>query len=173
MISKVKWGPIMNRAPEMSNASSPWSRVASHEGTWIPDRRAARASGFVGSILVNAILLYVTHHVLEWQIGWITPAWSDVLWAVDLTLWASIVANALFLAIDAAWFRNVAGAISCAFAVFATGWLYVVFPFDFGAAATNDIVRLALGAMVLATALATVVMSILAVVDLVRSALRT
>jgi hypothetical protein len=166
-------GPIMNSAPEMSNASSPWSRVAGHEQIWIPNRRATRASGFVGSIAVNAILLYAAHHVLDWQIGWITPAWSDVLWAVDLTLWASIVANALFLAIDAAWFRNLAGAISCAFAVLATWWLYVVFPFDFEAAATNDVVRLALGALVLATALATVVMAILALVELVRSALRT
>ena len=130
----------MNRSPEMSSASSLWSRVAAHEETWIPDRRTARVSGFVGSIVVNAIVLYVAHHVLEWQIGWITPAWSDVLWAVDLTLWVSIVTNALFLAIDAAWFRNLAGAIGCTFAVLATWWLYVVFPFDFDAAATNDVV---------------------------------
>jgi hypothetical protein len=162
----------MNRSPEMSSASSPWSRVVAHEEKWLPDRRTARASGFVGSIVVNAILLYVAHHVLDWQIGWITPAWSDVLWAVDLTLWASILTNALFLAIDAAWFRNLAGAIGCTFAVLATWWLYVVFPFDFDAAAINDVVRLALGALVLATALATVVMAILAVVEVVRSAFK-
>jgi len=101
----------MNSAPVISNASSPLFGAGSHEKTWIPNRRTTRASALVGSIIVNAILLYVAHHVLEWQIGWITPAWSDVLWAVDLTLWASIVTNALFLAIDAAWFRNLAGAI--------------------------------------------------------------
>jgi len=49
-----------------------------------------------------------------------------------------------------------------------------VFPFDFDAAATNDVVRLApRGALVLATALATLVMAILAVVEVVRSAFKT
>src|SRR5207248_571127 len=137
------------------------------------DQRTMRTSGFVGSIVVNAIVLYAAHHVLEWQVDWITPAWSDVLWAVDLTLWASIIGNVLFMTIDAAWFRNLAGAIGCAFAVIAAWWLYVVFPFDFAASATNDVVRLGLAAVVLATALATIVMAILALVELVRGALRT
>src|SRR5205814_2675611 len=58
-------GPIMNRAPEMTNTSSPWSRVAGRYETRIPDRRTVRSSGFVGSIVVNAIVLYAAHHVLD------------------------------------------------------------------------------------------------------------
>ena len=48
--------------------------------------RETGQSGFLGSVVVNLALIYVAHHLLEWQIGWVTPAWSDVLWAVDLTL---------------------------------------------------------------------------------------
>jgi hypothetical protein len=164
----------MNPTPHISTEAPQWSRATYDADVRRPGEtsRAARSGGFVGSIVVNAIVLYIAHHVLEWQIGWITPAWSDVLWAVDLTLWASIVANALYLAFDAVWFRNLAGAVSCGLAVLATWWVYVVFPFDFGVTATNDLVRLALAALLLATAIATVVLFILAVVEVVRAALR-
>jgi hypothetical protein len=162
----------MNSAPGISSDAPRWPRASDNYGGRVVDRRAARASGLLGSIVVNAILLYAAHHVLEWQVGWITPAWSDVLWAVDLTLWGSIVANALFLSFDAAWFRNLAGAVSCALAVLATWWVYAVFPFDFGAAATNDIVRLMVGLVMVATAIAVVVQSIMGVVDLVRAAIK-
>ncbi len=70
----------------------------------------------------NAVLLYAAQHVLEWQIGWITPTWSNVLWAVDLTLEVSIVVNALYLIVDARWFRNLAEAVSCGIAAAANWW---------------------------------------------------
>jgi hypothetical protein len=133
-----------------------------------PAERRSRVTNAIGSIIVNAVLLYAAHHVLEWQIGWITPAWSAVLWAVDLTLWVSIVTNTLFLAFDATWFRNMAGVISCSVAAFASGWLFAVFPFDFGSAAANDVGRLALAAVMLATAVAALVMAVLTMLKLIR-----
>lgn len=139
----------------------------------VESRRAARASSSAGSIVINALLLYAAHHLLEWQVGWITPAWSDVLWAVDLTLEVSIVASALFLVISADWFRNLAGSISCATAVLATWWLYVIFPFDFGSSATNDLARLILTLVLIATVIATFVTALVAIVELLRAALRT
>jgi hypothetical protein len=126
-------------------------------------RDGARRSGFIGSIVVNAILLYAAHHVLDWQIDWIMPSWSDVLWAVDLTLETSIVVNALYLVVDARWFRSLAGAVSCAVAVLATWWVYVIYPFDFGSAATNDLVRFALVLLIVATTIATFVTAIVPV----------
>lgn len=115
----------------------------------------------------------MAHHVLDWQIGWITPAWSDVLWAVDLSLEVSIVTNLLFLAFAANWFRNLAGAVSCAVAVFATWWIYVAFPFEFGSISANDFARLILLLVMLATLLAMVVTATLGFVELVRQGLRT
>ncbi len=75
-------------------------------------RAASRRSGFIGSIVVNALLLYAAHHVLDWQIPWFTAGWSDVLWAVDLTLETSIVVYALYLVVDARWFRSLGGAVN-------------------------------------------------------------
>lgn len=123
--------------------------------------------------MINALLLYVAQHLLEWQVGWITPAWLDVLWAVNLTLEVSIVASALFLLISADWFRNLAGSISCATAVLAAWWMYVVFPFDFGSPGTNDLARLVLILVLIATVIATFVTALLAIVELLRAALRT
>jgi hypothetical protein len=65
---------------------------------------------------------------LDWQIGWITPAWSEVLWAVDLTLEVSMATNIVFLALDELWFRNLVGAVSSAIALFVTRWVYAIFP---------------------------------------------
>ena len=73
-------------------------------------RDRTRTSGLIASIVVNGLLLYAAHHVLDWQIGWITARWSDVLWAVDLTLETSIVVNALYLMVNARWFRSLGGA---------------------------------------------------------------
>jgi hypothetical protein len=47
---------------------------------------ASRTSGATGSSVVNNMLRYAAHHVLDWQVPWITLAWTDALWAVDLTL---------------------------------------------------------------------------------------
>jgi hypothetical protein len=136
-------------------------------------RDGARRSGFIGSIVVNAILLYAAHNVLDWQIGWIMPSWSDVLWAVDLTLETSIVVNALYLVVDARWFRSLAGAVSCGVAVLSTWWVYVIYPFDFGSAATNDLVRFGLVLLIVATTIATFVTAIVGILQLTGSTLRS
>ena len=60
-------------------------------------RRTVHSHGYLGSIVINAFLLYAVGHLVDWQIGWITPAWSDVVWALSLSLEVSIAANALFL----------------------------------------------------------------------------
>jgi hypothetical protein len=61
----------------------------------------ARSGGYLLAIVINALLLYVVQHLVAWDVRFITPAWNDVLWAVDLSLQATIVANVLFLIYDA------------------------------------------------------------------------
>jgi hypothetical protein len=134
-------------------------------------RRTPRSNGYVGSIVVNALLLYGVGHLVEWQIGWITPAWSDVVWAVSLSLEVSIAANALFLVYDHDWLRYPVLATCCLAAFQAVYVLYTVFPFDFGIA-WNDIVRLALLALIVVIGIGTIVTAVLAVLHLLRAAAR-
>ena len=132
-------------------------------------RRPVRSNGYVGSIVVNALLLYAVGHLGDWQIGWITSAWSDVVWALRLSLEVSLAANALFFLYDHDWFRYPVLAVCSLFALQAVYVLYAVFPFDFGFA-WNDIARLALLALVLAIGIGVIVTAVLAVLHLARAA---
>ena len=134
-------------------------------------RRPVRANGYIGSIVVNAVLLYGVGHLVEWQIGWITPAWSDVVWALNLSLEVSLAANALFFLYDHDWFRYPVLAVCSLFALQAVFVLYAVFPFDFGIA-WNDVARLALLALIVAIGIGTLVTAVLAVLHLARTAAR-
>jgi hypothetical protein len=88
-------------------------------------------------------LLHGVGHVLEWQIGWITPAWSDAVWALNLSLEVSLAANAVFFLHDHDWFRYPVLVVCSLAALQALFVLYALFPFDFGGS-RNDIAWLAL-----------------------------
>jgi hypothetical protein len=114
--------------------------------------------------VVDLLLLYCAQHVLEWGVPWFTPAWEDVLWAVNLSLVVSIAGSALLLAYDAPWFRRVVEMTTTGLALLASYWMYVVFPFDFGA--LDTVMRFALAALTMALAIATIVVTVLAVVEI-------
>jgi len=131
--------------------------------------RTSRGSGSVGSIVINALLLYAVGHLGDWQIGWITPAWADAVWALSLSLEVSIAANAVLVLYDHDWLRYPLLTVCSLFALQAVAVLYMVYPFDFGIA-WNDIARLALLALILAVGIGTLVTAILAVLHLLRAA---
>lgn len=148
----------------MKDASQPQGRYA--PGAAEP-RPWSRTGGYLVSIVIDMILLYVAQHLLEWNVPWITPEWSEVVWAVSLSLTVSIVANALFVAYDEQWFHHLIDFVATGAALVAGYWMYVVFPFDFGAE-WNSLAHLVLGAVLLALAIATVVIAVLAIAELLR-----
>ena len=153
----------MTAMPRMQTASRD-TRAASRSGTGA----GARSGGYLLTIVINALLLYVVHHLVAWEVGFITPAWNDVLWAVDLSLQATIVANVLFLIYDARWFHCLVQVVPAGIAAFAIWWLYQIFPFDLGSPGMNDLGRLALVALMLAATVGTLFAAIIGIVDLVR-----
>ncbi len=91
-----------------------------------------RTSGYVAAIVVNAGILYVARHLLEWSWpDFVTPAWAEVLDVVTVSLVATIVANLAFLVYDHRWFRSLALAVTSGVGLLATLRVYQVFPFDF------------------------------------------
>ncbi|NLD43928.1 MAG: hypothetical protein GX657_10585 [Chloroflexi bacterium] len=89
---------------------------------------AARIS-YVAAIIVNVILWVIAHQLLEWGIPFVTADWPDVLWAVRLSLGASIVANALYLFYDARWFRRLGDIVTGSAALMSLVVMFVIFPF--------------------------------------------
>jgi hypothetical protein len=156
----------MSSTPRTRTDLPKWAQQVDNDAR--ADRMRDRGSGYLGSIVVDALLLYAAHHLLDWQVGWITPTWSAVLWAVDVTLEISMVANVLLLFIGSGWLRRVVGAISCAIAAVATGWVYAIFPFDFGSAVANDVARFGLLGLTFGTAIAALVMVVLAMLEFLK-----
>ena len=137
----------------------------------IEPREWGRTSGYIASIVIDMILLYVVQHLVDWNVPWITPAWSDVVWAVNLSLTASIVANALLLAYDRPWFHRLVEVITTALALVAAYWIYLVFPFDFGPQWTS-LAYLVFAAVLFGLVIAVLVLSVLAIVELARAGWR-
>jgi hypothetical protein len=129
--------------------------------------RNGRTAGYVGAIVVNAVLLYAARNLLAWDVPFVTPAWAGVLWAVELSLYAAIVGAAVLLSYDAPWFRHLVEAVQGAFALQAGYWIWALYPFDFGA--FDELARLVTLLVLVGLAIGVVVAVIAAVVELVRA----
>src|SRR5690349_21086143 len=116
-----------------------------------------RTTGYGITIVWDVTLLYAAHHLVAWGVPFLTPAFDDVLWAIDLSLIASIVANASFMAYDADWFRHFLGAALDGLSLLSVYVLYQVFPFTFAAPFWSEVTAVALLAMMLAIAIALIV----------------
>ncbi len=166
-------------ARDREESAERWSRRSLHveerePGTrrWLTDenRERARQAGYVVAVVVNAIMLAIAHALPAWGLPFITMAYVDVLWAVDLSLGATIIANALFVVYDPSWFRNLAQIILSALAVVSGYTMYRVFPFDFGSQSLNDLARLGLFVVVAILVLVTVAQLVKWLVDQTRDA---
>src|SRR5579859_2906096 len=116
---------------------SDWAHSFEHVGRKIwhdrdeEDRRRWRHSGYVGAVVINSILLAVAHNLLAWHVPFITSAWADVLWAIDLSLGSSIVASAIYVSYDEPWFRNLGQIVVSVLSLVAWLALIQVFPVNF------------------------------------------
>jgi hypothetical protein len=134
---------------------------------WEPtgeERARARRAGYVGSIIVNALWYYVAHNLLRWGVPFLTPAFANVLWAIDLSVGAMILANALFLAFDERWFRRLLQVFLTGLAFVVTSTLYGVFPFEFGDPMWNSLASFSLFVVMIATVLAMLVQLVVFIV---------
>jgi hypothetical protein len=156
-----------------STTSSPpdrrprWADVAAR-----PDADAGRRAGSVAAAICNAVLLWVSHQLLDWQ--WprfLTPEFQDVLPIVSASFVATIVANLLFVAYDARWFTSLLNAVTSAISLTAGIRLLQVFPFDFSTYATDWswLVRLVLVVGVIGTAVAVVVYTVRLLEEAIRA----
>lgn len=127
-----------------------------------------RRAGYIGAIVVNFIVLYVMHHLLVWGVPFVTPAFADVLWAIDLSIQATIVANLLYLFYDERWFRGLLQIGLTVIALLVAAILYARFPFDFGAASWNQLAQFGLLLVMFALVIATIVQVVVEVVEVIR-----
>ncbi len=95
-------------------------------------KRTTRRIGYGVAIAVNAAMLVIVNNILDWGwFGWLTEDLNDVIPLINLSLAASIVANAAYIANDSPVFKGVLELVVNTISLIVTIRLLQVFPFDF------------------------------------------
>jgi hypothetical protein len=81
------------------------------------------------SIVINLILLYIVNNLIYWNLSFISTTFSDVLWALNLTLVVTIIANVMFILYHKSWFKHATKIIVNITALIAAYTVLIVFPF--------------------------------------------
>ena len=108
------------------------------------NRKKPKRSEYVVAIVANFILFYILNNLLSWKVGFLTNSFQDCLWAINMSIVATVIGNILFLAYDLRWFRHSIRMAYNLFAVNAIYTLYRVFPFNFGQAFWNEAAKIVL-----------------------------
>lgn len=130
------------------------------ERTAVPPAASGRRAGYVATVIVNAVLLWISHQLLDW--GWprfLTDDFDEVLPIVSASFVAAIVANLAFVVYDPRWFSSLLEALTSAISLAAGIVVLRVFPFDFSSYARDWswLVRTVIVVGIVATAITLVV----------------
>ncbi len=90
-----------------------------------------RNGEYIGAIIVNIIFLYIFNNLLNWHVYFVTSAFNDVLWIINLSIVVAIIGNFLMLVYRPEWFRHITKIVLNIVAFVAVYLVYIVFPFNF------------------------------------------
>ncbi len=95
------------------------------------NRKREQKTEYITAIIFNLIFLYIVNNLINWQVYFITNAFNEVLWIINLSIIATIIGNALLLLYNPERFRHAMKIILNIFAFIAVYFVYKVFPFNF------------------------------------------
>lgn len=98
--------------------------------------------GYGISMLVNAALIYVFNNLLTWKIPYLLPTFEGCLWAIRLSLSATIFVNFIYIFFDENWFHHLMQVLLNIFSWVSIYFLYTIFPFNFTAALWTEIAKI-------------------------------
>lgn len=91
---------------------------------------AGRRFGYLISILVNFAMMFVVNNLLKWNVPFLNDRFVECLWAINLSISASIFIYCIFLFYDPRWFKSLMQALANAFSFISTYVFWRVFPLD-------------------------------------------
>ncbi len=132
---------------------------------------AARRLGYLVAIGVNGVLLYVVNNLLAWE--WprfLTGDFDRVLPLLNVSIVASMIVNAVYLAYDERWLKTLGDVVTAGISLAVVARTLAVFPFDFTPYAFNweTLARVCLVFMIVALSIAIVAGTVKLIVDTVR-----
>jgi len=92
-----------------------------------PDR-----SGFIAAIIINIIIWYIANNLLNWNLSFISPNFSNVLGILNLVIITTILINFIFIFYSASWFRNLLHIPVDILGIMTAYTFLIVFPFILG-----------------------------------------
>lgn len=125
-----------------------------------------RQTGYVISVVVNAIVLWIVNNLLDWEWpSFLTDSFSDLLPIINISLIATIVVNVAWVLFDPEWFKHAAQAVLNVISLVAAVRTWQVFPFDFSAYSFDweIVARVAIGLGIFGLVAATIFESVKAV----------
>ncbi len=123
-------------------------------------RPEGRRFGYFVAAAVNAVVLWIAHHLLEWE--WprfLTADFDEVLPILSASLVAAIVVNLLWVVHDPPWLKALGNVVTSAFGVAVGVRTWQVFPFDFSTYSIDwsTLIRVAVAVGVIGSAIGLIV----------------
>jgi len=107
------------------------STVPVHDSARSAHGATTRRLGYGFAIAINAVMLFVVDNATTWNIPWLTSDFDRVVPLLNMALIGAILANAVYLVFDPAWFKLLADTALLCLNLAATIAILRVFPFDF------------------------------------------
>jgi len=95
------------------------------------NKKREEKSGYLGAIIVSIIFFYIVNNLLNWHIYFVTNAFNEVLWIINLSILATIIGNGLLLFYSPIRFIHSVKIIINIISFIAVYKVYEVFPFNF------------------------------------------
>ena len=94
--------------------------------------QAARRFGYGVAAVVNLVLLFIVHNLLDWGIpSFLTQDFEQLLPLLSISIVGSVVVNLAYMSYDDRWFKSLTQAVLAGIALFVAIRTFVIFPFDF------------------------------------------
>ena len=95
-----------------------------------PAGDTARKIGYIVVILIMLAAIYVLRHARQWGATFLNDDWENCMVYIQLSIYATIAANVLFIFYDNRWFKHLIQGITNIFGALSVIMIYVFFPLD-------------------------------------------
>ena len=122
-------------------------------------RPGSRRFGYLVGVAVNAALLYLVNRDPGWQaVPFLTDATTQVLWLVNASIAANLIASLVYVVWDPAWLKALGDVVTTSLGVMAAVRIWQVWPLEFAPGSPWGVIaRIAVGLAVVGGTLGIVV----------------
>lgn len=117
----------------------------------------ARKIGYIFVVIILIVILYLVRNWERWELKFLTDDFSRCLIYIELSIYASIGANILFIFYDNKWFKHLVQAVTDVTGALSIIMLYVIFPFTLASDAWLKWIRIGLLVLFILTAISIIV----------------